>query len=224
MAAATQNQALAALLFLYKQALEIELPWLDQIVRSKRPKRLPVVLTRIEVRAVLGNLSGRHWLVASLLYGSGLRLLEALHLRIKDVDPGQRKLIVRDAKGMKDRVTVLPDSLVEPLRRHIAGLRASHQNAVAGGFGGVELPLRSRGSIRMRTLTSVAVPVSRRSSVARSKERRVAARSQRTCSRQGTTYGPCRSCSGTATSRTTQIYTHVLNRGGFGVRSPMDLG
>jgi len=174
-AAATQNQALAALLFLYKQVLEIELPWLDQIVRSKRPKRLPVVLTRIEVRAVLGNLSGRHWLVASLLYGSGLRLLEALHLRIKDVDPGQRQLIVRDAKGMKDRVTVLPDSLVEPLRRHIAGLRASVQRKVREAIRAAEIEKpASCHTLRLR--------------------------SQRTCSRQGTTYGPCRSCSGTATS------------------------
>jgi integrase len=136
-AAATQNQALAALLFRYKQVLDIELPWLDRIVRSKRPKRLPVVLTRAEVRAVLGKLTGRDWLVASLLYGSGLRLLEALHLRVKDVDLGQRHLVVRDAKGMKDRVTVLPDSLVEPLRSRIAALRASHERAVAAGAPGV---------------------------------------------------------------------------------------
>lgn len=120
--------------------MEIELPWLDQIVRSKRPKRLPVVLTRAEVRAVLGKPTGRRWLVAGLLYGSGLRLLEALHLRVKDVDLGQRQLVVRDAKGMKDRVTVLPDSLVEPLRRQIAALRPSHERAVAAGYGGVELP------------------------------------------------------------------------------------
>jgi integrase len=113
-AAATQAQALAALLFLYKNVLEVELPWLDQIVRSKRPKRLPVVLSRTEVREVLRRLNGRYRLVASLLYGSGLRLLEALHLRVKDVDLERRTLIVRDAKGQKDRVTVLPDSLVVP--------------------------------------------------------------------------------------------------------------
>jgi integrase len=129
--------------------------WLDQVVRSKRPKRLPVVLSRAEVRAVLGKLSGRYWLVASLLYGSGLRLLEALHLRVKDVDLGQRQLVVRDAKGMKDRVTVLPDSLVEPLRSQIAALRASHERAVAAGYGGVELPhALERKYTRARTSTS----------------------------------------------------------------------
>jgi site-specific recombinase XerD len=198
-AAATQNQALAALIFLYKQVLDIELPWLDQVVRSKRPKRLPVVLSRAEVRAVLGKLTGRYWLVASLLYGSGLRLLEALHLRVKDVDLGQRQLVVRDAKGMKDRVTVLPDSLVEPLRSQIAALRASHERAVAAGYGGVELPHAlerkyPRAHLDFGLLES------------------------------GYDIRTLQELLGHSNVRTTQIYTHVLNRGGLGVRSPMDLG
>jgi integron integrase len=139
-AASTQNQALAALLFLYRNVLGIDLPWLDQVVRSKRPRRLPVVLSRSEVRDILNRLSGQYWLVASLLYGSGLRLLEALHLRVKDVDLQQRTLVVRDAKGQKDRVTVLPDSLLEPLRGQLNTVRLAHERAIAAGFGGVELP------------------------------------------------------------------------------------
>jgi integrase len=154
-AAATQNQALPALLFLYKNVLDIELPWLDQVIRSKRPRRLPVVLTRAEVREVLKHLSGPYWLVASLLYGSGLRLLEALSLRVKDIDLERRSLVVRDAKGQKDRVTVLPDSLVDPLRRHLAEVRRDHERAVAAGFGGVECPTRCSGNIPVPTWTMV---------------------------------------------------------------------
>ena len=110
--AATQNQALAALLFLYKEVLKIELPWLDNVLRAHRPRRLPVVLTRHEVHAVICGLGGDYWLIASLLYGSGLRLMEAMRLRYKDVDLERKMLLVRDGKGGKDRVTLLPDSLL----------------------------------------------------------------------------------------------------------------
>jgi integron integrase len=120
--ASTQNQALQALLFLYRQVLDVELPWLDNVTRASRPRRLPVVLSAAEVRAVLAELDGTCWLIASLLYGSGLRLMEAHRLRVKDVVMERGELIVRDAKGGKDRVTVLPESVASPLRRHLAKL------------------------------------------------------------------------------------------------------
>ena len=139
-AAATQGQAMSAVLFLYKVVLKVDLPWLDNVVRSTRPRRLPVVLTQAEARSVIGNLQGVPWLVTSLLYGSGLRVLEALRLRVKDVDFPIRQLTVRDGKGGKDRVTVLPEALVAPLTVHLARVRELHGLSVAQGYGGVELP------------------------------------------------------------------------------------
>src|SRR5258706_8571100 len=139
-AAATQAQAVAAVLFLYKQVLRVELPWLDNVVRASQPRRLPVVLTQAEARAVIGHLQGVHWLIAGLLYGSGLRVLEALRLRVKDVDIDIQQLIVRYGKGAKDRVTVLPAALIQPLTVHLARVREQHELAIAGGYGGVELP------------------------------------------------------------------------------------
>jgi len=121
-AASTQNQALQALLFLYRQVLGIELPWLENVTRASRPKRLPVVLSAAEVRSVLSHIDGTSWLIASLLYGSGLRLMEAHRLRVKDLVIERGEVIVRDAKGGKDRVTVLPASLVAPLREYLAKL------------------------------------------------------------------------------------------------------
>jgi integron integrase len=120
--ASTQNQALQALLFLYRQVLDIELPWLENVTRASQPKRLPVVLTVAEVRAVLAQLDGTCWLIASLLYGGGLRLMEAHRLRVKDLIIERCEIIVRDAKGGRDRVTVLPASVVIPLREHLARL------------------------------------------------------------------------------------------------------
>jgi integron integrase len=120
--ASTQNQALQALLFLYRQVLDIELPWLENVTRASQPKRLPVVLTVAEVRAVLAQLDGTCWLIASLLYGGGLRLMEAHRLRVKDLLVERCEIIVRDAKGGRDRVTVLPASIVIPLRGHLARL------------------------------------------------------------------------------------------------------
>lgn len=118
-AAATQNQALAALLFLYKEVLDRSLPWLDGLERAKRPARLPSVLTGGEAQALLARLDGTRWLMASLLYGAGLRLRECLKLRVKDVDFDYRQVLVRDGKGAKDRVTMLPDAMVEPLQAHL---------------------------------------------------------------------------------------------------------
>jgi integron integrase len=138
--ASTQSQALAALLFLYRQVLQIELPWLENVVRAKPSRRLPIVLTTTEVRDVLAHLRGEHCLVANLLYGSELRLMEALRLRVKDVNFAYRQVLVRDGKGAKDRVTVLPAALVEPLRLHLEQVRDRHRIATERGYGGVELP------------------------------------------------------------------------------------
>jgi integrase len=118
-AASTQDQALAALLFLYRNVLQKELPWLENIERAKRPSRLPLVFTRQEVRLVLSHLNHTNWLMASLLYGAGLRLQECLALRVKDIDFQYKQLVIRQGKGAKDRITMLPVSLIQPLQQHL---------------------------------------------------------------------------------------------------------
>jgi len=138
--AATQNQALQAILFLYRHVLEIQLPWLDNVTRASPAKRLPVVLSRAEVRTLLVQLQGAPWLVANLLYGSGLRLMEGLRLRVKDLQIDRGELIVRQAKGGKDRVTMLPSSLETPLRAHLARLREWFEQERRRGRPGVSLP------------------------------------------------------------------------------------
>ncbi len=138
--AATQNQALQALLFLYRHVLEIELPWLNEVTRASHSKRLPVVLDRSEVQALLAQLHGTPWLVANLLYGSGLRLLEALRLRVKDLALERGELIVREGKGGKDRVTMLPGALDTQLRAHLARLRAWFEDQRRRGQPGVTVP------------------------------------------------------------------------------------
>jgi integron integrase len=139
-AASTQNQAKAAILFLYRQVLGVELEWMDSITKAKPSRHLPVVLTEQEVRALLGQLEGVYWMVSMLLYGAGLRLMEAVRLRVKDVDLTRRELLVRDGKGAKDRVTVLPARLVEPLRAHLAARRELHDRDRLAGQGEVYLP------------------------------------------------------------------------------------
>ncbi len=139
-AAATQNQALAALLFLYKEVLAETLPWLQGLEHAKRPARRPTVLTPGEVRDLLAHLRGTRWLMASLLYGAGLRLRECLKLRVKDVDFGYRQILVRDGKGGKDRVTMLPEPLIGPLQAHLLRVKALHESDLAAGYGDVELP------------------------------------------------------------------------------------
>jgi integron integrase len=139
-AASTQNQAMSALLFLYKIVLDRPLQGCIDALRAKRPRRLPVVLTRAEVRAILDHLEGEKHVMASLLYGSGLRLMECLRLRVKDVDFGQNHLVVRDGKGQKDRVTLLPRSLIEPLTTQITRVRRLHERDLSEGFGRVYLP------------------------------------------------------------------------------------
>jgi integron integrase len=139
-AASTQNVALNALLFLYRHVLRQEFPELGELERAKRPRRLPAVLTREEVTAMLAQLRGTHHLMASLLYGSGLRLMECLRLRVKDLDFSYQQLTVRDGKGAQDRVTMLPKSLEEPLQRHLAKVQLLHVEDLAEGFGEVYLP------------------------------------------------------------------------------------
>jgi integron integrase len=139
-AASTQNQALSALLFLYRNVLEQELPWLDGVVRARRPERLPVVLTREEVRAVIRELDGPARLMALLLYGAGLRVLEATRLRIKDLDFARNEIVVRGGKGDRDRVTMLPGAVKSDLAKHIEVVRAQHEADLRHGAGWVELP------------------------------------------------------------------------------------
>ena len=139
-AASTQNQALSALLFLYREVLELDLPWLDGIVRAKRPQRLPVVLTRDEVRAVLQPLKGVPRLMAYLLYGAGLRLLECCQLRVQDLDFGANQIVVRSGKGDKDRATMLPAAVKADLAQHLGSVQKQHQRDLARGAGWVELP------------------------------------------------------------------------------------
>jgi integron integrase len=139
-AASTQNQALGALLFLYREVLELDVPWLDGLVRARRPARLPVVLSRKEVRALLERLDGAPRLMAYLLYGAGLRLLECCRLRVQDVDFGSNQLVVRGGKGDKDRVTMLPAGVKADLAKHLEAARRQHERDLRDGAGWVELP------------------------------------------------------------------------------------
>ncbi|MBN1146538.1 MAG: integron integrase [Anaerolineales bacterium] len=139
-AASTQNQAFSAILFLYREVLHKELPAKIQAVRAKTPQRLPVVLSKQETRSLLNGLSGVHLLMARLLYGSGLRLMECVRLRVKDIDFERRQIVVRDGKGEKDRVTLLPGGLIEDLQRHLRHVKLIHEDDLQDGFGSVYLP------------------------------------------------------------------------------------
>ncbi len=140
-AASTQNQAKSALLFLYKEVLGTALPWLDEVEQAKTSKRLPVVLTQDEMAKLLLQLSGTHHLIVSLLYGTGMRILEVLRLRVKDVDFARKEILIRDGKGYKDRVTVLPLSLVVSLKAHLVKVKALHAADLENGFGRVYMPM-----------------------------------------------------------------------------------
>jgi integron integrase len=139
-AASTQNQALSALLFLYKDVLRHEIGWLEKVERAKKRPKLPVVLSRGEVKQIFAHLHGVPKLMAGLLYGSGLRLMECVRLRVKDIDFALAQITVRDAKGGKDRITMLPLNLAEPLRRHLLRVKAQHEQDLEDGFGSVHLP------------------------------------------------------------------------------------
>jgi integron integrase len=256
-AASTQNQALAAVLFLYRDALGLELPWLADVVRAKRPVHLPVVLGRSEVQAVLARLNGTIWLVASMLYGSGARINECLQLRVKDVDLVRRELLIRDAKGQKDRVTVLPETLVPHLRDHLAKVRALFEADRAAGKPGVSLPLALRRKYRAAPMTWAWQWVFPAKTYCRDPysseycrfhlqpqniqravkwairaagiEKPASTHTFRHCFathllEDGYDIRTVQELLGHSDVKTTMIYTHVLNRGGRGVRSPLDRG
>jgi integron integrase len=136
----TQNQALSALLFLYRYVINRKIGDLGEVIRARKPKRLPVVMTHEEVKVVLSHLSGDKWLMASLMYGTGLRLMECLRLRVQDVDFGRSEITVRDGKGAKDRITMLPESLKQPLRSHLAEAKEVHEKDIKAGWGSVLMP------------------------------------------------------------------------------------
>ncbi|MBS0215471.1 MAG: integron integrase [Proteobacteria bacterium] len=138
--AGTQNQALSALLFLYREILKVDLPWMDNVVRAKRSRRIPVVLSPDEVRRLLAMMDGQSWLMAALLYGTGMRLMECVRLRVKDVDFARNEIVVRDGKGAKDRRVPLPRKLIDHLRAAIERTRLLHQHDIARGLGRVWLP------------------------------------------------------------------------------------
>ena len=138
--ASTQNQALSALLFLYRHVLGRQVGDLGQVIRARKPTRLPVVMTREEVKAVLASLTGDKRLMASLMYGAGLRLMECLRLRVQDIEFARHEILVRDGKGAKDRITMLPDSLKAPLQEHLEKVKAIHERDLTEGWGRVQMP------------------------------------------------------------------------------------
>lgn len=254
-AASTQNQALSALLFLYAEVLQQPLDGPIHAVRAKQPQRLPTVLTREEVIRVLDALNGVHRLMAQLLYGSGLRLMECVRLRVKDVDFAQRQVIVRDGKGGKDRVTPLSTRLIAPLQDHLRRVELLHARDLREGYGEVFLPdafARKAANASREWIWQYVFPAEQRSSDPRSGairrhhldesglQKAVKRATQLaeipkhvTCHtfrhsfathllEDGYDIRTVQELLGHADVRTTMIYTHVLNRGGKGVRSPLD--
>ena len=253
--ASTQNQGLAAFLFLYRYVLEKPLPAIADVIRAKRPRRLPVVLTRAEVRAVIGRMGGTPRLVATLLYGSGMRLLECLRLRVKDVEFGESRIIVRDAKGHRDRVVPFPIVLRAAMASCLSRVKGIHEKDLAEGFGSVFLPdalARKYPRADREWGWQWVVPAEHRSRDPRTQvERRHHLHEtvvQRAVKQAVHDVGISRAASchtfrhsfathliqdgydirtvqellGHKDVKTTMIYTHVLNRGGLGVRSPAD--
>jgi integron integrase len=254
-APSTQAQAKSAILFLYRVVLNLALPWLDEVVAATSPRRLPVVLTVPEVRAVLEQMNGSVGLVCALLYGTGMRLLEGLRLRVKDVEFVRREILVRHGKGGKDRVTVLPENLILPLQQQIARARALHQRDLAEGYGSVWLPnaldekypnaprqwgwqwvfpsaLRSTdprtGSVHRHHLNEASVQkamslAAKRLGMIKPCSPHVLRHSFATHLLQsGYDIRTVQELLGHSDVSTTMIYTHVLNRGGRGIRSPFD--
>lgn len=253
--ASTQNQALSALLFLYRQVLDVQLPWLDGVERAKKPQRLPVVLTQAEAAALLGEMTGTLGLMAGLLYGTGMRLMECVRLRVKDVDFERGEILVRDGKGGKDRRTMLPRSLMERLRSQLAEAARLHERDKLAGFGQVWMPealARKYPGASMEWAWQYVFPASARSidphsdverrhhldesalqRAVKSARRRANIVKPATCHtlrhsfathllEAGYDLRTIQELLGHKDVATTQIYTHVLNRGGHGVLSPLD--
>ena len=254
-AASTQNVALSALLFLYREVLNREVQFIDGIERAKRPLRVPVVLTREEVRRVLERLTGNYRLLASLLYGTGMRLMECVRLRVKDLDFGYMQIIVRDGKGEKDRRTILPASLAEALKRQLAIAKALHDEDLRIGYGKVYLPYALERKypnaaaewLWQWTFPALKLSVDPRSGLVRrhhasedmlQREVKRAVRAAGITKRaschtlrhsfathlleDGYDIRTIQELLGHADVQTTMIYTHVLNKGGKGVKSPLD--
>jgi integron integrase len=253
--ASTHQQALCAFVFLYRRVLKVEPPWLEDLVRPKRPERLPIVLGRDEVRRIIANLRGTTRLMALLLYGSGLRLLECVRLRVKDIDFGAGHLIVRQGKGDKDRITLLPLQIRGELRDHLARVRRQHEQDLRDGAGYVELPgntLAKYPNAAREWPWQWVFPATRAYLHEATRQRRrhhlhetVLQRDFRAAVRASGIEKPA-SCHtlrhsfathlleagydirtiqellGHSDVATTMIYTHVLNRGPHGVRSPLD--
>lgn len=253
--ASTQNQAKAAVLFLYKQVLNVRLPWLDGIAQAKRQRRLPVVLTHGEVRQLLDQMDGVMGLVAQVLFGTGMRLMEVLRLRVKDLDFERLEVIVREGKGGKDRVTMLPQSLVPALKIHLEKVKALHQRDLALGKGMVELPhayglkapnaakawgwqwVFPSGKFSVDPRTGIErrhhlYPESVQRAIRRAAQAAEIAKpvSPHTLRHSFATHllyaghdiRTVQELLGHKEVETTMIYTHVLNRGGRGVPSPLD--
>lgn len=253
--ASTQNQAFSALLFLYREVLGRDFPQLSEVVRAKRPQNVPVVLTRSEIKRVLAELRGTHHLMANLLYGAGLRLMECVRLRVKDISFEQRQLIITDGKGGKSRVTMLPQAVEEPLGRHLAQVEAQYKIDLRHGGGSVYVPealARKYPNAHREWRWQYVFPAARPSLDPRSGAERRHHLSENMLQRAVKTaveragVNRLASCHtlrhsfathllehgydirtvqellGHKDVRTTMIYTHVLNRGGRGVRSPLD--
>jgi integron integrase len=254
-AASTQNQALSALLFLYDEVLRRKLDWLENVTRAKRPVRLPVVLSRREVESVLQRLTGVPWLMASLLYGAGLRLMECARLRVKDIDFERNEITVRDGKGRKDRITLLPRSLRAPLQEHLRRVLALHEKDLAHDRGRVVLPgalaqkypnadrdwgwqwvfpatrfyydsrtqIWHRHHLHESVLQRAVKDAARLAAIAKPVSCHTLRHSFAThLLEEGYDIRTIQELLGHSDVSTTMIYTHVLNRGGRGVRSPLD--
>lgn len=251
----TQNQALSALLFLYRHVVGREVGDLGEVIRARKPKRLPVVMTRDEVKAVLSNLTGDKRLMASLMYGAGLRLMECLRLRVQDIDFSRNEILVRDGKGAKDRITMLPESLKAPLQEHLKRVQAIHERDLADGWGRVLLPnaldrkypnapkewrwqwvfpqenrwknSKTGEEGRHHVDESLVQKAVRQAVTAAGLTKRATCHTFRHSFathllESGYDIRTIQELLGHKDVSTTMIYTHVLNKGGHGVRSPMD--
>ena len=251
----TQRQALCAILFLYKHVLKLKLENLENIIRAKRSEKIPTVFSKEEVKSILARIDGTKWIIASLLYGSGLRLMECVRLRVKDLDFHYNQIVVRDGKGKKDRITPLPDRLKKPLQVHLAKIKLIHKNDLSEGYGEVYLPFALERKYRnankewlwQYVFPSKRLSVDPRSGIKRRHHmdeaviqrcvkqaiKKAGIHKQGSCHtlrhsfathllENGYDIRTVQELLGHNDVRTTMIYTHVLNKGGMGVKSPID--